>query len=910
MSGATRVSGPPGNTRDDFGFFRPAASFTIMAMTLLRRLCIVTLALFPGALGVFAAGNAKEERAFSAAASAFQARMWSRAETEFGQFVERYPKSTNAPQAVLLQAQARFQQKKFPGAISLLRNNQVRAKNLEDQYVYWIGESQFADSNFTAAAETFVSLGQNFPASPLRTGSIVEAAAAWSRLQSWPTVESLLTDTNGAFQRAVQADPNDEMTLRGSLLLAQARFEQDDFDGAVRALDSVASKKLPVELQWQRDYLLCRTKMAAGDLGDALAATTNLMETAQSERDDNWRAETTALRGELFQKSGQPDEAIAVYKGNLKSSVPVEYQREAMLKVAEILMAQNQLTNAGQSLEAFLQQFGKSSLADMALLTLGELHLKNYGADHTATNELQEAQGRFTQFIGGFTNSPLLGKAYLRRGWCYWFTGRLPESLADFKAAVQKLPPSDDLAIARFKAGDAWFAQAGAAASRTNDAEARAGYVAARANYDAVLDLTNVPAVAKGLADRALYQSMRASLEVKDLASASNSLAQLLRDFPESAAMPNAELLYGEGLADIDDPAAARVTFEKFEKQWPNSPLQPQVEYAVAHTYELQRDWSAAVARYQEWLAHFPTNQLVSRVSYFLAWASFQAGDETNALVLFNSFTTQFPTNGFAPQARWWIADHFYRAGEFVAAETNYESVYQTWPASDLAYPARLMTGRAAVGRQGYKDAIHYFADMINDTNCPSTLNVQAQFALGNTLMSFASPDQTNAIANFSTATNVFNRLILAYPGGELAVPAQVKIADCDLQMNNYDAATNLYAAVLNATNAALSLRSEAQVGLGLVLEKKAELATAEDKKRLQRMALQNYLDVFYQNNQRDGEDVDPFWIKKAGLQALPLVESLGTGDPNKFVDQMESWLPQLKDSLEKRRTEFLQIKS
>jgi hypothetical protein len=45
-------------------------------------------------------------------------------------------------------------------------------------------------------------------------------------------------------------------------------------------------------------------------------------------------------------------------------------------------------------------------------------------------------------------------------------------------------------------------------------------------------------------------------------------------------------------------------------------------------------------------------------------------------------------------------------------------------------------------------------------------------------------------------------------------------------------------------------------------------------------------------------------WVKKAGLQALPFVESLGTGDPDKFIDQMETVLPQLRDFLEKKRLE------
>jgi hypothetical protein len=42
--------------------------------------------------------------------------------------------------------------------------------------------------------------------------------------------------------------------------------------------------------------------------------------------------------------------------------------------------------------------------------------------------------------------------------------------------------------------------------------------------------------------------------------------------------------------------------------------------------------------------------------------------------------------------------------------------------------------------------------------------------------------------------------------------------------------------------------------------------------------------------------------VKKAGLQALPLIEALGVSDPQKFFDHLEWLFPQLKDSLEKKR--------
>jgi hypothetical protein len=54
--------------------------------------------------------------------------------------------------------------------------------------------------------------------------------------------------------------------------------------------------------------------------------------------------------------------------------------------------------------------------------------------------------------------------------------------------------------------------------------------------------------------------------------------------------------------------------------------------------------------------------------------------------------------------------------------------------------------------------------------------------------------------------------------------------------------------------------------------------------------------------NLREGEMANPFWVKKAGLQALPLVEEFGSTNSEKFFDHLERLFPQLKDSLEKRR--------
>ena len=863
---------------------------------------LILLALSTGGERSFAA-TTREDRAYAAAVTAFQDGMWSRAETEFAQFVQKYPDSGRLAEAVLLQAEAEFKQGKLPQAIALLTAHKAEAGNLADQYVYWTGEAQFQGGDLPAAAETFIALTRDFPESSLRLRVVVEAAAALAQTNEWPQVVSLLEETNGVFQRAAQMDPGNELISRGQLLLAQAKFVQKDFTGAAAVLGSLNSQTLKLQLDWQRAYLLYQVKLAAGATNAALAVTTNLVQIARSEKDGVLQAESVALRAGVLEQLGLKAEALAAYQENL-TNAPVERQRQAILKMAELAIAQNQFGDAEQSLEKFLAQFPDSAATDVALLTLGELHLKDYTAQLEATNHLpaatnllSAAQERFDQFLGAFTNSPLAGKAYLDRGWCEWLAKKYPESFEDFKAAAEQLPPAEDLAVARFKMGDAQMAQ-------TN-------YAGALTNYLAVVDdFANFPAVGETLCPQALYQMLRACLELNDVAGASNSLARILKIYPTSNLADKSVLLVGEGLTDMQQPAAARALFGKFVNQFPTNTLRDQVELAIARTYEQELDWPSAIGQYESWRNDFPTNTLRPQADYALARANFQAGNETNAFELFTNFIVQFPTNELAPLAQYWVADYYFRLGgtNYVAAEKNYKMLYQNtnWQNSPLIYQARLMAGRAAMGLPSYTDAIDHFISLTSYTNCPSDLNAQALFAYGSALMLQDSPDTNNPLANFQLATNVFSQICQLYPTNELNAQAWIEIGDCDLQLGAFDAATNTYAQVLNTNAPAnISARSQAQIGFGIALEKKAALATGTNQTALLQFALDNYLDVFYSRvgkNLRDGEEADRFWVKKAGLQALPLVESLGVDDPPTFFDHLEGLFPELKDSLEKKR--------
>jgi TolA-binding protein len=381
-----------------------------------------------------------------------------------------------------------------------------------------------------------------------------------------------------------------------------------------------------------------------------------------------------------------------------------------------------------------------------------------------------------------------------------------------------------------------------------------------------------------------------------------DALTQIFQKHPTGELAQSSSLLYGESLAS---PADARVLFEKVAARIAGSPLQPQIGLAVARTYEREQNWAAAIVNYGNWLENFPTNNLRPQAGYSLAWSYFQAGDETNALVQFTNFVAQFPTNELAPLAQWWVADHFFRAGDFVDAERNYKFIFQNvnWQASPLAYPAQMMAGRAAVARLDYTGAIRdYFAKLEQDTNCPLDLRVQATFAHGDALMRSDSADVNNPLANFGLATNEFTQIVQLYPTNEQGALAWFYIGECNAQLANFDAATNAYAKVFNSPFAGVSARSQAQIGFGITLEKMAALVSGSGQNALLEAALDNYLSVYNGSNLRGDELSDPFWVKKAGLQAAPLVGLLNNPDAERnFYESLKGLLPQLADSIGKK---------
>lgn len=891
-------------------------------MPLSVRWLVLLLSLASGSVRLFAVSA--EDRAYSSALAAFQDAGWDRAEREFAEFTQKFPNSPRLPEVFLRQAQSRFWLKNYSGAIELLSAHRAEAGQFADEYIFLLAESHFYQKSYPPAVELYAKLVNDFPASHFRLPAVLGEADARAKLNQWSRVVELLQQTNGFFQASIRNGVTNEHISRGFLLLTQAQLEQRDLLSASNTLQLLATRSLSPKLDWQRRYLQSRWQVAEGQLEPALQETAGLITAASSANDPQFLAESLALRASVLEALGRNAEAIANYKTNLNETTPGDHQRQALFKVAQLALKQTNLNEAAQMLNQFLARFSNSPAADVANFALGELNLQavlgTTGAGRTnyalaGTNHLEQALMRFDTVLNTYSNSPLVGKALLNKGWCLWLTNKLAESAAAFQAAVAKLPLSKDQAIARYKLADTLYALK--------------DFAGALSNYTAIVEsYGGLPDVKTNLVEPALYQSVRVCDEAANAAltnagagtlnwdiAATNAITKILMWFPDSFLTDASVLIAGQGISRRGNPVLARQVYQNQIQRIPQSTNRAEIELAIARTYEQEdpANWSAAIEQYDGWLQRFADHPARARVEYLRGRANSQAGRVTNALTIFTNLVARFPGDPLAPLGQWWVADYYWNSGtNYVEAERNYKLFFQTWPTNELACEARMQAGRAAVARTGYKDAIDHFTNITSKLDCPPELRAQAMFAYGDVLMSMGSTEA--ARTNLEEAIRVFGQID---PNSELAILATGRIGDCYKQLGAFaqaagaqeralslfEQATNAYVKVGTSPRANAAARNEARCALADVAEKRAQQLTGEQQTALLNQALNYYLDVLYEKDLRDGEDRDLIWTARAGEEAARLAQSLEQWErAARIYERLQDLIPASRDKYEKKK--------
>ncbi len=700
----------------------------------MRRIAILFFCFLCGGFGLRAAEG--EEDQFKAAAAAFADRFYERAEQQLGDFLTKYPSSTNAPRAILMQAQARVFQRKFDVAIDLLKKNNQRSGALRDQYVFWEGEAHYQQGEYPPAIELYQKVISDFPQSPMRLEAAFAQANSYFKMREYQKVIDLLRSPEADFQKLSKATPASPYVLRGTLLLAEALFASAQSTEALAVAAAAAGVTNRADLDWEKHQLLARIEFAGQKPENAFPHISDAIAAAQLAQKPALQAQSINLEADLYKKLGQTDKAIASYEKILSlDNLGIEQKRLALLKELELFATTSRVTNAIVRLESYLTVNTNEPAADLLRVKAGELWLDQFRAiagtstnltppqKSDATNAMVQARAHLNSVITQFTNSAHLGKAWLNLGWTYWEEGsafqdmgKIQESENTFQTAMQKLTRSDDQAVARFKVADAQYASG--------------QYASAVSNYLAVIELyADLPQVKNSLFDRTYRKLVRASLDLKNFEQAANYVNVFRNEFPTSPLMEETVYFYGQALALAGRKAEARKVFGDFLKTFPNSPLCPDVQFAEARTFSAEGEWNLALTKEEQWLAIFTNHPLRADVEFQRASLYDKAGNASNAFQLFTNFVAQFPLHPLAPAAQNWVGDYYYNQEEWPLAEQNYQKVFQNtnWHSSPFYYESRLMAAKTAFFRQDYSGAQSYLMSIIKEeAGSPPDLRCQA----------------------------------------------------------------------------------------------------------------------------------------------------------------------------------------
>ncbi len=869
------------------------------------------------------AATPEETSSFEALRKEFQDGLYEVVDRKSIEFARQYPASEYLLEAWIIQAKSRIQLGRFDDAIALLKEKSAQASQRGDEFAFWQAQALLAKRDWVSAADAFSGLIAGYPSSGLRLqGAYSEAFA---RFRQGDTVKAigLLRDEKAAFGQLAPANPTDIWAHRGWLLLSELELSANNVPGSEAALKRLEGQTLPPELAWQSQYLLARAKAAANKWSETLSFVTNLWTSATNTVSPELQAAAALLHGEALERLGQPDAASQLYERALASDFPPVQRRAALERIIAVGLAPARSSETVKWLESFVTRNPKDDLLDLARITLGELRLEQYYAakkapsdgaperQQTLTNLLQQARTQFDQLVTNHASSPLVGRGQLGRGWCMWEEGtnHLAEMLLSFRTATEKLPDSAPRAVARFKWADCQTLAGDSAGARSN-------YWLVATNYAGIPGLTNT------MFSQALFQIVRGSIDLADLPGASTAMQRLLELDPTSDLAQRGQLLVAQALNRWGNTRLARETCEDFIKRFTNSHLLAEVRLFISQTHEHENAIPAAIAALEAWLktygaeTNLPAN-LVAQADFDLARLSYRAKPDTNAVVLLANFSTRYPDSTNTPLAQYLIGEYYFSQGDYGKAELHFQDralVGNTNAAlSEISYRARLMAGRAAVARQSYPSARDHFDWIITNgplhvaaSPIPISIVAEAYLFRGDTFTMETTAGETNHLARFGEAINAFAKITEHWPSNEFAPLAYGRIGECHLQLatqdpKRYDLAAEAFRKVIDSP-AGISVRCQAEFGLGVVRQKQAQLRPDPDRETLAQQALDHYLRILYGQNRRPDETPDPYWLKRAGLAAAELAESQKKLDVAIGICQrLLTEAPSLRMRLEKR---------
>ncbi|MDP2991343.1 MAG: tetratricopeptide repeat protein [Kiritimatiellota bacterium] len=631
--------------------------------------------------------------------------------------------------------------------------------DLVERSAFYVALAQFNQENFVAAQKSFQAFLDQYPDSKLqaeakfrqaqslyRQGAFGEAAAAYKPVAEGKSdfadaaaferglalhKAGKLKDAAAAFAEMAECFPGSARSPKARLYSGTLLFDAGDYDGAMARLKPMADAKK--ELADEAAYWIGMSLLKSGRSADAELRFTEAMQAFPK----------SALSGDIqlgladarlaLNKHAAAAEAFQKYAHNSRQA---EQAPRALYSAAVALHRAEKYAPADAVCTEFLTAYARNDLAPQVMFLSAE--------NRFLQKDYNQAAAQYKDFLDR-KDAPadLASRAHFRLAWIQRYAKR-------YDAALEELAKVD-----------------GAVAGKTVAGEV--GYL-------------------KGVC----------FFELKKYPEAVQSFTAYLQSGDTGRFGDDALLKLAIAQSKQNQPKAAMEAFARLLREYPKSELLSQAQYQLAECCYDLKQYGQAIENYRKVADRQPPDELSPYAMFGMAMCQYDQGAWAAAAQSFGQVADKFKNADLIPQALYRKGTSLMKLTKWAEAETVFRALLIAYPKHELARASLVMAGTCLQEQKKWAEAAKAFQSVIADF-APDKDQSRMFYELGWSWRE-AGKDAESLAA--------FRALADKFPGDPLAVDALFYLAEAKYKepvppeppgetTTRLDAAREMYAKVL-----------------------------------------------------------------------------------------------------------------
>ncbi|MCS6966515.1 MAG: tetratricopeptide repeat protein [Candidatus Kapabacteria bacterium] len=680
------------------------------------------------------------------------------------QLQQLYPCHTATPHALAREAYVRLILQEFTKALRLLEALHTLLERLRtggllqnhcepvdsvglpwQELLFVRAEAYLQRAQWEAAEQGFEELVRLFPQGHLRDRAYLQLG--WLRLHAGQADEAL------EYFRALQQSVDRQVAALAALYVGLALKARGD---------TAAARQAFLELSLQPDFpYSAKVLLELGQLGYEAAqyrnARLNLEQALREAREAATMARVLILLGATYQRLEQWDHALRTFRAAeqlLQQGdtllVPRwrRYWEQALLGAATSLLLLQRSAEALRLLEqlsgAGLQQLLQP---DEVLFWLAEAYYR--------TGDFTQATYTYEQLLLRYPNSPRREEALYGTAWCAFRTQQMDRAAFWFDRLLTEFPQTRYGAEALVRKADALYLL-------------RQYQKAATAYWELI---QRFPKTSEG--EYAAYQYGYVLYRLRDYTAAEQAFRYFARTYPQSSLADEALYFWGWLAFQRQQYGESVERFRNLLDLYPRSPLAARTWFAIGNAYYNMEQWQDALEAYRSVVERYPHSPYAVEAVKSVQYCLWVLGRSEEAYRWADTIALRYPATRLEEEARFKRAELLFSQQRYDAALREYGEFAQRYPYSERtpealywAFRSALALGDLETARRLSRQLRQHHAQQWYSVQ--SLLELAREEAHSNPATADSLYRQVERLGDSTQASEAsFNRGVLAYVQGD-----------------------------------------------------------------------------------------------------------------------------------------------